>query len=92
MIIIRKDKGVMQRNKVHEELCLISQIESKRFDEASKDEFWIQAMEEVEKIENNNTWELVPRPKDKNIIGTKWVFRNKMNEKGEIAITRDRLV
>jgi hypothetical protein len=27
--------------------------------------------EELEQIEKNNTWELVPRPHDKNIIGTK---------------------
>ena len=31
----------------------------------------------IEQIEKNNTWTLVHRPKDKNIIGTKWVFRNK---------------
>ena len=28
--------------------------------------------------------ELVPRPKDKNVIGTKWVFKNKMNEQEEV--------
>ena len=38
--------------------------------------------EELDQIENNNTGELVPRPKDKNVIGTKWVFRNKLNEDG----------
>jgi len=32
--------------------------------------------EELEKIENNNTWELDPRHHDKNIIGTKWIFKN----------------
>ena len=36
--------------------------------------------EELEQIEKNNTWELVPRPKDKNVIGTKWIFKNKLNE------------
>jgi hypothetical protein len=30
--------------------------------------------EEINQIENNKTWELVTRPKDKNVIGTKWVF------------------
>jgi hypothetical protein len=31
-------------------------------------------------FEKNWTWELVPRPKDKNIIGTKWVFKKTFNE------------
>lgn len=40
--------------------------------------------EELDQIEKNHTWELVPRPHDKNIIGTKWVFKNKLNENGEV--------
>ena len=34
--------------------------------------------EEIEKIEKSKTWTLVPRPVDKNVIGTKWLFRNKL--------------
>eukprot|EP00253_Pinus_taeda_P033280 PITA_33280 len=48
--------------------------------------------EELEQIEKNNTWELVPRPKDKNVIGTKWVFKNKLNENGEVIRNKSRLV
>eukprot|EP00253_Pinus_taeda_P003928 PITA_03928 len=48
--------------------------------------------EELEQIERNNTWELVPRPKDNNVIGTKWVFKNKMNENGEVIRNKARLV
>jgi hypothetical protein len=34
------------------------------------DEFWNKAMdEEMDQIEKNDTWELVPRPKNKNVIG-----------------------
>ena len=29
--------------------------------------------EELKQIDKNNTWELPPRPRDKNVIGTKWV-------------------
>jgi len=48
--------------------------------------------EEIEKIEKNNSWELVPRPHDKNIIGTKWIFKNKLNENGEVIRNKTRLV
>ena len=48
--------------------------------------------EELEKIEKNNTWELVPRPHDKNIIGTKRIFKNKLNENGEVIRNKARLV
>ena len=56
-------------------------------------ESWIEVMnEEIGKIERNDTWTLVPRPKDKNVIGTKWVFRNKLNEDGKVSRNKARLV
>lgn len=48
--------------------------------------------EEIDQIEKNDTWTLVSRPKNKNVIGTKWVFWNKMNENGEITRNKARLV
>ena len=47
---------------------------------------------EIEKIEKNNAWTLVPRPKQKNFIGTKWVFRNKLKKNGEVTKNKERLV
>jgi len=42
------------------------------FEEAIKDEKWRIAIdEEIESIEKNNTWKLVPRPKEKKPIGVK---------------------
>jgi hypothetical protein len=35
---------------------------------------------------------LVPRPKNKNVIGTKWVFRNKLNEDGHVTRNKAILV
>eukprot|EP00253_Pinus_taeda_P016508 PITA_16508 len=46
----------------------------------------------LRQIEKNNTWELVPRPKDRNVIGTKWIFKNKLNENGEVVRNKARLV
>lgn len=34
--------------------------------------------EQLPQIKKNQTWELVPRVVEKNGIGTKWVFRNKI--------------
>jgi hypothetical protein len=67
------------------EKAMLSLIEPKSVNEAIKSKDWIKSMnEELDQIEKNQTWELVPRPKDKNVIGTKWIFKNKLNENGEI--------
>ena len=60
-------------------------METNNFEEASEDE-------ELDHIEKNNTWELVPRSVDKNVIGSKWVFKNNMNEQGQIMRNKARLV
>ena len=63
------------------------------FEEAIRDDNWVQAMdEEMNSIEKNDTWDLVDLPNDKNLIGVKWVYKKKVNEKGEIDIFKARLV
>ena len=74
-------------------LAFLSTIEPHNVNQASKDECWIQAMnEEFDQIEKNHTWELVPRPHDKNVIGTKWIFKNKLNENGDVIRNKARFV
>ena len=56
---------------------------------------WIQAMqEELQQFELNNVWELVkhPDPRKHNIIGTKWIYRNKQDEHGQVVRNKARLV
>ena len=48
--------------------------------------------EELDQIEKTQTWELVLRPKNKNVIGTKWVFKNIVNENGKVIRNKARLV
>ena len=48
--------------------------------------------DELDQIENNDTWELVPRPKKKNVIVTKWFFRSKLNKDGHVTRNKERLV
>ncbi|KAK2369536.1 putative mitochondrial protein [Trifolium repens] len=74
-------------------LGLISMIEPKNGYEALSDDGWIVAMQdELNQFQRNDVWDLVPRPTHKNIIGTKWVFRNKLNEQGEVVRNKARLV
>ncbi|KAK0574914.1 hypothetical protein LWI29_030861 [Acer saccharum] len=48
--------------------------------------------EELNQFERNEVWTLVPRPKTTNVIGTKWIFRNKSDEDGNIVRNKARLV
>ncbi|GJZ31146.1 retrovirus-related pol polyprotein from transposon TNT 1-94 [Tanacetum coccineum] len=67
--------------------CFISTIEPKNVNEALGDESWIVAMqEELNQFIANDVWELVPQPKNMTIIGTKWVFRNKLDENGVVSL------
>jgi hypothetical protein len=60
---------------------------------ALSDSSWVNAMhEELENFERNQVWMLVEPPRDVNIIQTKWVFKNKQGEDGEIMRNKARLV
>ena len=60
---------------------------------ALEDVDWNKSMEEeIEQIEKNKIWSLVPNPEDKNVMGTKWAFRNKLDENGEVTRNKARLV
>ena len=48
--------------------------------------------EELLEFERHKVWRLVPRPPNKSIIGTRWVFRNKLDDSGNIVRNKARLV
>ena len=48
--------------------------------------------EELNQFEKSKVWNLVPRPNDHSIIGTKWIFMNKMDEHNNIVRNKVKLV
>ncbi|CAL2238253.1 unnamed protein product [Prunus armeniaca] len=63
------------------------------YDEVIKEKKWRKVMDnEIKSTEKNHTWELTDLPKGQKTIGVKWVFRTKMNEKGDIDKHKARLV
>ncbi|GKF27983.1 retrovirus-related pol polyprotein from transposon TNT 1-94, partial [Tanacetum coccineum] len=48
--------------------------------------------EELNQFVTNDVWSLVPPPKYQTVIGTKWVFKNKLDENGIVSRNEARLV
>ncbi|KAJ9558174.1 hypothetical protein OSB04_012788 [Centaurea solstitialis] len=71
----------------------LSQTEPKKAYDAMKDPSWIEAMqEELLQFVLQHVWDLVDLPKGHRVIGTKWVFRNKTDERGIVIKNKARLV
>ena len=73
--------------------AFVASFEPKNVGHALSDSDWINAMhEELGNFERNQVWELVEPPPNCHPIGTKWVFKNKRGEDGEIVKNKARLV
>ena len=72
--------------------CFLSQ-EDKKVSQALNDPSWIEAMqEELLQFEIQKVWKLVDLPYGKRAIGSKWIFRNKKDERGIVVKNKARLV
>ncbi|GJR91571.1 putative ribonuclease H-like domain-containing protein [Tanacetum coccineum] len=91
--------STIQQRTNHKDLqnCLfayfLSQEEPKKVIHALKDPSWIEAMqEELLQFKLQEVWTLVDLPNGKRAIGSKWVFRNKKDERGIVIRNKARLV
>jgi hypothetical protein len=82
------------RNSSHfAHVAFVATFEPKDVGYALSDHNWVNSMhEELEKFERNQVWELVDPPPGCKPIGTKWVWKNKEGEKGEVVRNKSRLV
>ncbi|GKD34399.1 putative ribonuclease H-like domain-containing protein, partial [Tanacetum coccineum] len=73
--------------------CFLSQMEPKKVFQALEDRSLIEEMqEELLQFQLQKVWTLVNLPNGKRAIGTKWVFRNKKDERGIVVRNKARLV
>jgi hypothetical protein len=88
-------RGVTNRSRLAnfcEFYTFVSSLKPLKVEEALGDPDWIIVMqEELNNFSRNEVWSLVQRPKQ-NVIGTKWVFRNKQDEHGVVTRNKARLV
>ncbi|GJY71399.1 putative ribonuclease H-like domain-containing protein [Tanacetum coccineum] len=73
--------------------CFLSHIEPTSIPKALYDSSWVEAMqEELFQFKLQQVWILVDLPSGKRAIGTKWVFKNKKDERGIMIRNKARLV
>lgn len=60
--------------------------------EALQDDYLCIAMQELNKFKRNEVWDLNPREKSHQVIGTKWMFKNKLDKNRNISKNKGRLV
>jgi hypothetical protein len=74
-------------------MCNLLDEEPTCFEEAIQKKEWADAMiEEYQSIINNDVWEIVPRPKGKDVVSSKWLFKIKLATDGSIEKYKARFV
>jgi hypothetical protein len=89
----RTTRSRVRNNSYFAHVVFVATFEHKDIGHALSDHNWVNSMhEELENFERNQVWELVGPPPGCKPIGTKWVWKNKEGEKGEVVRNKSRLV
>jgi hypothetical protein len=89
----RTTRSRVWNNSHFDHAAFVATFEPKDIGHALSYHNWVNLMhEELEKFERNQVWELVDPPPGCKPIGTKWVWKNKEGEKGEVVRKKSRLV
>ncbi|GJS01674.1 ribonuclease H-like domain-containing protein [Tanacetum coccineum] len=89
-----KERKRLNQTCIHVFACFLSSRRTNtRVSKALSDPAWVEAMqEELLQFKLQNVWVLVDLPKGHRAIGTKWVYRNKKDERGIVVRNKARLV
>lgn len=74
-------------------LISFNEDETSNYQEAKDNPMWMKAMkEEIDSIEKNGMWKLVPKLSHTTIIGLKWMFKVKRDVNGSISKHKAKLL
>ncbi|GJS43376.1 ribonuclease H-like domain-containing protein [Tanacetum coccineum] len=91
--IIRDIHSAPQTRRMTKSVTEHAMFKPKKVIQALKDPSWIEAMQdELLRFKLQQVWTLVDLPHGKRVIGTKWVYRNKKDERGIVIRNKARLV
>jgi hypothetical protein len=89
----RTTQSRVRNNSHFAHAAFVTTFEPKDIGHTLSDHNWVNSMrDELENFERNQVWELVDPPPGCKAIGTKWVWKNKEGEKGEVVKNKSRLV
>jgi hypothetical protein len=89
----RTTRSRVRNNSHFAHAAFVATLEPKDIGHTLSDHNWVNSMhEELENFEKNQVWELVDPPPGCKPIGTKWVWKNKEGEKGEVVRNKSWLV
>eukprot|EP00253_Pinus_taeda_P015189 PITA_15189 len=88
----RADKR--QRRQPNRYQALVALVaEPSSFQEAAQHQVWVDAMvEEYSSIMTNDVWDVVPRPKDRSVVGSKWIYKIKYATDGSVEKYKPRFM
>ncbi|KAM1256948.1 hypothetical protein EV1_030743 [Malus domestica] len=91
---LRRSTRTRRSNPKYANAAIIEEsTEPETFEEASQSSEWMKAMkEEIDALQQNQTWDLVPKPRDVKSISCKWVYKIKRRPDGSIERYKARLV
>ncbi|GKA40157.1 putative ribonuclease H-like domain-containing protein [Tanacetum coccineum] len=94
--LLKKKRGILYLKRGQLKLPVLPNLvlkNPKTISQALKDESWVEAMqEELLQFKLQQVWILVDLPFGKKAIGTKWVFKNKRDERSIVVKNKARLV
>jgi hypothetical protein len=89
----RTTQSRVRNNSHFSHAAFVATFETKEIGHALSHHNWVNLMhEKLENFERIQVWELVEPPLGCKPIGTKWVWKNKEGEKGEVVRNKSRLV